>query len=114
MQLPDIKRTLEPLEKDYRQRRFVQHNPDFEAFLRELKTALDANQLPLRAIEEIFADHDLVKHPDCNGTWAEFGVHTGGTVNATADWRARHCPRGSPPVYGFDTFTGIWAATKQA
>ena len=39
--------------------------------------------------------------------WLEFGVHTGGTLRITAAWRAAHCGSGSPPVHGFDTFTGL-------
>ena len=37
----------------------------------------------------------------------EFGVHTGGTITWTANWRTKYCTIDSPPVYGFDTFTGL-------
>ena len=49
---------------------------------------------------------DLRLHAACDGDWMEFGVFTGGSVNKTALWRRRHCPRSCAPVYGFDTFTG--------
>ena len=37
----------------------------------------------------------------------EFGVHTGGTITHTANWRTKYCGEQSPIVYGFDTFTGL-------
>ena len=37
----------------------------------------------------------------------EFGVHTGGTITHTANWRTKYCGEKSPAVYGFDTFTGL-------
>ena len=38
----------------------------------------------------------------------EFGVHTGNTITVTAKWRTQYCGSSSPPVFGFDTFTGVW------
>ena len=53
---------------DYRRHHFVFFNPDFEAFLRDTKTALDAHQLPHRVFDEIFSDTNLTPHPSCNGS----------------------------------------------
>ena len=39
--------------------------------------------------------------------WLEFGVHTGGTLRLTANWKSKHCGMDSSPVHGFDTFTGL-------
>ena len=46
-------------------------------------------------------------HSVHGSTWAEFGVHTGGTITAAATWRTKYCGGQSPTVYGFDTFTGL-------
>lgn len=39
--------------------------------------------------------------------WLEFGVHTGGTITHTGNWKLTHCPKDSGLVHGFDTFTGL-------
>ena len=48
----------------------------------------------------------------------EFGVHTGGTITHTANWRTKYCGEQSPVVYGFDTFTGLpegwWGGYQEA
>ena len=41
------------------------------------------------------------------GTWMEFGVFRGDTINAAADYRKAYCETDPPPVYGFDTFQGL-------
>ena len=60
-------RALQLLKDDYRRRHFVVYNPDFEMFLRDVKTALDAHQLPVRVFDAIFGDTNLTPHPDCDG-----------------------------------------------
>ncbi len=60
-------RALQLLKDDYRRRHFVIYNPDFEMFLRDVKTALDTHQLPVRVLEAIFGDTNLTPHPDCSG-----------------------------------------------
>ena len=43
----------------------------------------------------------------CAGTWMEFGVFQGDTINAAADYRKNYCEKNPPPIYGFDTFQGL-------
>jgi hypothetical protein len=46
-----------------------------EEFALELKEALDANMLEERPIHLLMSDHSIVPNlPQCDGTWAEFGV----------------------------------------
>ena len=60
-------RALQLLKDDYRRHHFVIFNPDFEMFLRDVKTALDAHQLPIRVFDALFGDTNITPHPDCNG-----------------------------------------------
>jgi hypothetical protein len=39
--------------------------------------------------------------------WLEFGVHVGGTITHTGNWKLKNCPKDSGLVHGFDTFTGL-------
>jgi hypothetical protein len=39
--------------------------------------------------------------------WLEFGVHVGGTITHTGNWKLNNCPKDSGLVHGFDTFTGL-------
>ena len=43
------------------------------------------------------------------GSWMEFGVFEGGTINGVANYRKKNCDAdpNSNFVYGFDTFTGL-------
>lgn len=43
------------------------------------------------------------------GSWMEFGVWEGATLNGAADYRKQNCNAdpSSNFVYGFDTFTGL-------
>ena len=43
------------------------------------------------------------------GSWMEFGVFQGATLNGAADYRKKNCNAdpSSNFVYGFDTFTGL-------
>ena len=66
-QLPTITRELRLLRDDYRRHNYLTFNPDYNMFLRDMKTALDTHQLPHRVFEDIFGDTDLTPHPDCNG-----------------------------------------------
>jgi hypothetical protein len=72
-------------------------------------------QLVYRPVNLIFNNsHYLtdIPHPSCSGSWLEFGVFTGSTLNLTAEFRERFCGPDSGRVYGFDTFTGLpenWA-----
>ncbi len=68
VQLPTLTRAVEFLKMDYRRHHYVFFNPDFEMFLRDTKTALDAHQLPHRVFDEIFSDTNLTPHPSCNGS----------------------------------------------
>ena len=43
----------------------------------------------------------------CSGDWMEFGVFNGDTINLAASSRRRVCGDVCPPVFGFDTFTGL-------
>lgn len=80
-----------------------------QAFVEELKPILDTQQLPNRAFDWIFHDEHLLTkpHPNCRGTWMEFGVFRGDTINRAADYRKKFCEEDPPPVYGFDTFQGL-------
>lgn len=46
---------------------------------------------------------------DSTGSWMEFGVFEGGTINGVANYRKKNCDAdpNSNFVYGFDTFTGL-------
>ncbi len=66
-QLPDMATALQLLEEEHRRRHFVEYEPDFEVFIRNLKVALDGHQLPRRAFDELFSDTNLTRHPDCDG-----------------------------------------------
>ena len=66
-QLPDMAAALHLLEAEHRRRHFVEYEPDFEVFIRNLKVALDGHQLPRRAFDELFSDTNLTRHPDCDG-----------------------------------------------
>jgi hypothetical protein len=68
MQLPRMVRTVDLLRAEYRRRHFVDYEPDFEQFVRNLKVALDAHQLPHRV-------------PSVAGSWCLVNVHVD----------ARHC-----------------------
>lgn len=76
-------------------------------FVAELKVALDARMLTGRPVEQIFSDLRDIPHPHCHGTWAEFGVFSGATINYAAQWRSSRCGQRCEKVYGFDTFTGL-------
>lgn len=78
---------------------------DLDSFAVEIKEALDSHMLSQRAIDYVFSNSDF--KPTCAGIWAEFGVASGGTVNLAAKFRRTHCSSSCPPVYGFDTFTGL-------
>lgn len=41
------------------------------------------------------------------GSWMEFGVWEGATLNGVADYRKVNCDQNAAPVFGFDTFTGL-------
>lgn len=86
---------------------------DFTDFLGELKASLDAHQLDKRAHLWLFDDDMRRVHPACGGDWMEFGVFNGGSINISAVWRRRHCGVGCPPLFGFDTFTGLPEAWSQ-
>ena len=74
-----MKRALQLLKDDYRRHHFVIYNPDFEMFLRDVKTALDAHQVPIRIFDALFGDTNIVPHPDCSGCAAvgDAGIPTG-------------------------------------
>lgn len=76
-------------------------------FLMELKAALEQRRLSRIPRYLIFSDVLDVPHPVCSGTWVEFGVFFGNSVNDTARWRQTHCGMHTEKVYGFDTFTGL-------
>lgn len=80
-----------------------------QEFITELKPVLDVQQLPTRAFEWIFHPEQLLTkpHPNCGGTWMEFGVFEGATINRAADYRKDFCEKDPPPIYGFDTFQGL-------
>ena len=73
VQLPKLTREVELLRLDYKRHHYVFFNPDFEVFLRDTKTALDAHQLPHRVFDEIFSDSNLTPHPSCNGSALHHG-----------------------------------------
>ncbi len=83
---------------------------NFDDFLGELKESMELFKLSRRPIDAIFnlrtyfAD---IPHPSCTGTWMEFGVMSGRSINATAQWRSINCGVHAGFVYGFDTFTGL-------
>jgi hypothetical protein len=86
----------------------------FREFLEDMKTAVDAKPLTVRPIEFVFGEGSHIL--DCDGLWAEFGVFTGKTLTLAAHWRAKYCGPHAPPVYGFDTFTGLpedWQKSAQ-
>ena len=68
LQLPKLTRAVELLRMDYKRHHYVFFEPDFETFLRNTKTALDAHQLPHRVLEEVFSDTNLTAHPPCDGS----------------------------------------------
>ncbi|KAL3148609.1 hypothetical protein ABBQ38_014037 [Trebouxia sp. C0009 RCD-2024] len=82
---------------------------NLDEFIHELKPILDKQQLPSRAFNWIFDGKQLLTkpHPNCGGTWMEFGVFRGDTINAAADYRKMYCESNPPPIYGFDTFQGL-------
>lgn len=50
-----------------------------------------------------------------SGSWLEFGVWEGATLNGVADYRKVNCDANAAPVFGFDTFTGLpedWGAFR--
>ena len=59
--------SLKQLAAQYRRQHLVEYEPDFEVFIRNLKAALDAHQLPHRAFDELFSDTDRTRHPSCEG-----------------------------------------------
>ena len=65
----------------------------------------------VRPIEFLFGPGSFVL--SCDGLWAEFGVFDGGTLTLAANWRAAHCGPDAPPVFGFDTFSGLPEAWEQ-
>lgn len=67
MQLPRLLEAVAELQADFRQRHFVEFHPDFEAFLRGLKSALYRHQLPQRVLWEVFGQTNLTVHPPCHG-----------------------------------------------
>ncbi|KAK9802857.1 hypothetical protein WJX73_009424 [Symbiochloris irregularis] len=79
---------------------------NYEGFIKELKASIDSHPLPARTIDVLFGNFESI-HPACNGDWMEFGVWRGTSINKTADYRAKHCSPSCPPVFGFDTFTGL-------
>lgn len=85
----------------------IKYDPDFNVFLTRLKVALDQHQLPHRVLSEVLSETNKLANPACGGMWLEFGVHTGGTLRLTANWKSKHCGKDSSPVHGFDTFTGL-------
>lgn len=50
---------------------------------------------------------DNPAHSAYTGSWLEFGVWEGATLNGVADYRKVNCDANAPPVFGFDTFTGL-------
>ena len=62
--------------------------------------ALDANQLKKRPISYVLSADSDIRIPACEGTWMEFGVAAGATINATAKYRETVCGPLAPPVYG--------------
>lgn len=84
---------------------------NFREFVQELKRILDRQQLPERAFDWIFSPHQILNkpHPNCGGSWMEFGVWEGATLNGVAEYRRINCDDrpASNFVYGFDTFTGL-------
>ena len=87
----------------------VHHDKSFDHFLSELAGVLEQHHLPKRPINWVFdEDAPLARpHPECHGQWLEFGVYKGGTLNSAAEYRHKYCGQDSPPLYGFDTFTGL-------
>ena len=67
LQLPGLIRAVEILKADFKDRHFVTYDPDYETFIRNVKTALDAHQLPHRVFDEIFSDTNRATHPSCHG-----------------------------------------------
>lgn len=53
--------------------------------------------------------HDRADQRLTTGSWMEFGVWEGRTINGVADYRKKNCDAdpNSNFVYGFDTFTGL-------
>lgn len=87
----------------------------FQEFVEDMKIAIDAKPLKIRPIEFVFGEGSFLL--DCQGLWAEFGVFTGKTLTLAADWRMQRCGPNAPPVYGFDTFTGLpenWKKSSSA
>lgn len=89
----------------------IPHASSFKDFVSGLKKILDKQPLSERAFDWIFSPHQILNkpHPNCGGSWMEFGVWQGATLNGAADYRKTNC--NSDPhsnfVYGFDTFTGL-------
>jgi hypothetical protein len=75
------------------------------------KTASKKRTHQIRPIEFLFGPGSFAL--SCDGLWAEFGVFDGGTLTLAANWRAEHCGPESPPVFGFDTFSGLPEAWEQ-
>ena len=65
----------------------------------------------IRPIEFLFGPGSFALA--CDGLWAEFGVFDGGTLTLASNWRAAHCGPDAPPVFGFDTFSGLPEAWEQ-
>lgn len=90
----------------------IPESKSFKEFVLEMKRVLDRQQLPERAFDWIFSPHQILNkpHPNCGGSWFEFGVWEGATLNGVAEYRRVNCDGQMGPnnkVYGFDTFTGL-------
>ena len=61
---------------------------------------------------QLASQHVMHKHGSQSNAawrrmWLEFGVHVGGTITHTGNWKLKNCPKDAGLVHGFDTFTGL-------
>lgn len=68
----------------------IPQSTTFDAFVVEIKNALEQHHLPLRTIQYLFSDASPFM-PTCSGQWMEFGVFRGDTSNFAARERLLHC-----------------------